>query len=252
MKKIILPIIIMLSSVAAMAQMTEKQIPYIEVTGSAEMEIDPDEIRMEVTIADFTYDKVSVKNGKETTTPMTVSIANAENALMSILKKEGIGKEQTLLKTSSKGGYYYNWGSWRYQYNNCVVKMEKKYEIIFKSYDQLNNVLQALPSGDEGIVSVDITSLKNKNEEQFRKQVKINAMKAAKDKAQYLLESIGSMVGKPIYVIEVNNDYAVPMYRAAAMSNMKMIADGGGNSEPTSQMQKIKLRYEIRAQFEIK
>ncbi len=244
MKKTIALAVILLSSVMTFAQTTEKQLPYIEVVGSAEMEIEPDEIHLEVTIAEFSYTKPQ-KIGSDK--KVSVSINKAETTLMDILKKEGIKKDQIFLKNTSKGYYYAEWNG----YKDYDVTMQKKYQVVFTSFAQLDRTLKALPSADEGIINVIITSTKNNNIEQYRKQVKIQAMKAAKEKAQYLLESIGNKIGNPVSIIEIDNDGGYTPY---LRSNMMMAKTGieEDSSEPNAQMQKIKLRYEIRAQFEIK
>jgi uncharacterized protein YggE len=245
MKKSIALVAILLSGMIAFAQTVEKQTPYIEVVGSAEMEVEPDEIHLEVTIAEYSYTKPQ-KIGSDK--KVSVSINKAETTLMDILKKEGIKKDQIFLKNTSKGYYYADWNG----YKDYDVKMQKKYEIVFTGFAQLDRTLKALPSADEGITNITITSTKNNNIEQYRKQVKIQAMKAAKDKAQYLLESIGNQVGNPVSIIEIDNDGGyTPYFR----SNVMMAKAGGvedAAEEPNAQMQKIKLKYQIRAQFEIK
>ncbi len=82
-------------------------------------------------------------------------------------------------------------------------------------------------------------------------------MKAAKDKAQYLLESVGSTIGKLIQVTELDEDDwgwyrpAVSAYSNASISQRSLNA-GGNDSGDDPSMQKIKLRYRIKARFEIK
>ncbi len=243
MKKLII-LAVLLSSMITFAQTAEKQVPYIEVVGSAEMEVEPDEIHLEVTVAEYSYTKTQ-KIGADK--KISVSINQAETTLMDILKKQGVKKEQIFLKSTLGGFYYPDWNG----YKDYDVTMQKKYQIVFTGFEQLDKTLKALPSADEGITNIIITSTKNKNIEQYRKQVKIQAMKAAKEKAQYLLESIGSTVGKPVSIIEIDIDGGyMPMYR----SNVVMMdkASAAGSYEPDAQMQKIQLKYQIRAQFEIK
>lgn len=218
---------------------------YIEVIGSAELEVEPDEIHLAVVIGNYS-EKYRTGASKE-----LLSLDAADKKFMDILANVGIDKSQIVLKdasTQNYWSYYIRYG--RYMEN---VRLEKQYEIILNEVSQLNNLLKELPGPQDGIVSVNVTELKNKNIAEHRKEAKIMAMKAAKEKASYLLESIGSKTGKPIYVKEVvddNND--VKLYRART-SNMLMKQESAfiEDSSEEPQMKKIKLRYEIEAKFEI-
>ena len=52
---------------------------------------------------------------------------------------------------------------------------------------------------------MNISELKNKNIAQYRKKVKIAALKAAEDKAKYLLASIGKQIGEIISYFSIYN-----------------------------------------------
>jgi uncharacterized protein YggE len=87
--------------------------------------------------------------------------------------------------------------------------------------------------------------------EEYRKQVKINAMMATKDKAGYLLSSIGEEVGSPI-LIQERETYDSP-YTISQRSLSSNVAFEAYNLNASDiGFKKIKLRYEIFAQFEIK
>lgn len=55
-------------------------------------------------------------------------------------------------------------------------------------------------------MDVNLSELKNKNIREYRKQTKIEAIKAAKEKAVYLLESVGNTTGQLIQVVELDDD----------------------------------------------
>ena len=221
------------------------EIPSIEVTGSAELEVEPDEVKLSVTVANYS-DRINSNftGGK-------VSVEEAEKKLMDILTKAGIDKKQIVLanaNTTNYWSYYIRYG--RYMDN---IRLEKKYEITLTDVKQLNNVLGQIPGPKEGIVNVAISELKNTEIEEYRKKVKIMAMKAAKDKASYLLESVGSKVGNPLYVLEMDEDTPAYDNSTRMLSNMlvkqEAAFDEGGMDD--TQMKKIKLRYRIKAKFAI-
>ena len=96
-----------------------------------------------------------------------------------------------------------------------------------------------------------ISELKNKNITEYRKQVKIEAMKAAKEKATYLLQSIGENIGRVITVIEMENNNSY-FRREQNMFSNTMLTDDSPISGTEENVKKIKLKYEIKVRFEIK
>lgn len=218
----------------------------IEVTGSAEMEIEPDEIHLEVVVGNFS-EKFKNGTGKE-----LLSLDAADKRFMDIIAKVGIDKSKITLKDAATTNYWSYYIRYRQYMEN--VRLEKRYDVVLNSADQLNSLLSELPGPQDGIVSVNITELKNKDIAEYRKQTKIMAMKAAKEKAKYLLESIGSRVGKPVYVQEIkDNGYDTNIFNP--QSNMLMRQEKAmsydSDAAEQTQMKKIKLRYEIGAKFEI-
>ena len=86
--------------------------------------------------------------------------------------------------------------------------------------------------------------------EDYRKEVKIKALQAAKAKAQYLCESIGEKVGQALLIKEIEDGgYRPPMMERTMMSNMAM--DAAPTANEGLDFQKIKIRYEMQAQFAI-
>lgn len=239
MKKIAILSAFMFFTIAGYAQTltVEPQTPHIEVIGSAEMEVEPDEIRVSVTVGNYTEKNIQ-----------KISLEAADKKFLDILSSLGIKKEQIILKDAATNSY------WSYSGNRSYenVRLQKRYEIILKSSAEVVNLLNKLPSPKEGIANVNISELKNKDIEQYRQQVKKNALRAAKDKARYLLQSVGDNVGKTIYVQELDEDgWNAPLMRQAMYSNMKMEAADSGIGADDIQMQKIKLKYRIKARFAI-
>ena len=82
-------------------------------------------------------------------------------------------------------------------------------------------------------------------------------MLAAKDKANDLLECIGQKIGKVIEVIEVpetvNQNYWYGYYNMQNLTSNCIVPQSSGESSSAgeSYVPAIKLRYEIKARFEI-
>ena len=81
-------------------------------------------------------------------------------------------------------------------------------------------------------------------------------MKAAKDKADYLLTAIGEQTGKPLVIREqVYTAYPSNIYGNTALQEVVVTGYGGDKArgfENEIAFTKIKIRYEIFAKFGIK
>ena len=82
---------------------------------------------------------------------------------------------------------------------------------------------------------------------------KIKAFQAAKDKAKYLLEGIGEQMGEALEIIEIDQSYSPqPVYSNMMVRSAKMDMSADAMPESTIDVQKIKVRYEMKASFRIK
>ena len=97
--------------------------------------------------------------------------------------------------------------------------------------------------------------------DEYKKQVKIDAIKAAQAKAEYLMNAIGSRAGKPVSVTENSGYVVVDEDRRAFRGNtftsypqMNSAYESGGSSEDNLNPlgnKTIKISYEINVEFEI-
>jgi uncharacterized protein YggE len=94
---------------------------------------------------------------------------------------------------------------------------------------------------------MNIGELNHSKMDEYKKQVKIDALKDAREKAQYLVESIGSVLGEVVTISEISDGYIRPMYSGAMMMKSAEMAP-----ESIDEVQNIKLEYQVRATFRIK
>jgi hypothetical protein len=124
---------------------------------------------------------------------------------------------------------------------------EKTYHIKLTSAQELekfHNKLQAVK-----VDYADISRVSHSDIEKLRVDLKIKALQAAKTKAEYLLKSIGSEIGKPLMV----RDWEVEQPQPFDNVMMKAQAyEGDASAEPQIGFRKIKLQAQITAQFEIR
>lgn len=218
------------STLQAQAPLYSK--PIIEVTGSAEMEIIPDEIYVSVTLREFMEERK-----KQT-------IDGIEKDFRSVLSKLNIDPKQLSLE-NVYGNYDYDYKTnKRGEFLNAKV-----YIIKFNNLEKYNQLVMSLDK--KGIESVHIQRTGHSKMEEYRRQVKIDALKAAKEKAEQMLQSINKRTGDIMLVRERDNNmgYYQPMLYRSNKAGMAMESDQSAQ-EPI-EMQKIKIRYEVEAHFVI-
>ena len=221
-------IIILLTIVAtsAFAQQIDTR-KFIEVTGSAEMNIQPDEVKLEIVIGD--NKKVGAKK-----------LDDVEKEFKAILSKNNINPESIEFDRASN---WYWWQYWRNrnQLNSMTVKVTlgSKTDIL-KLVKDLNK---------DWVSHIAIVDTDHKDLQRFRKDVKIQAIKAAKEKANYLLESVGEKIGSVLSVEEIPGMHADRFVNQAYLQSNVSVESVQSSS--IGNVAEIKLRYEIKVKFEI-
>ena len=223
----------------SMAQQTitiPDRVKKIEVTGSAEMEVVPDEIYVNFTLQEY-YNKTKKK----------ISIDFIQKDFLDRCAKAGITKDRISIQNMS--GFDQSSWYWRKRKNEQPDMMASTtYIIKFSNAGDIDKLVNTLD--DSATQNMFISKTSSSRMEEYRKEVKIKALQAAKAKAQYLCESIGEKVGAAIYIVEIGDQsYRPPMMEKMMMSNMAM--DASPTANEGIDFQKIKIRYEIQAQFAI-
>ncbi|MFN7313608.1 MAG: SIMPL domain-containing protein [Bacteroidota bacterium] len=230
MKKIAGTLMLMAMSVMPiLAQQNNQRTPIIEVTGSAELDIIPDEIYVSVTLREYMQEKKKQP------------IDAIEKEFKQVIERLKIDPKQVALE-----GVY---GSYDYDYKTNKrgeFLNAKTYIIKFGDLGKYNQLVMALDK--KGIENVYIQRTGHSKMEEYRRQVKVEALKAAKAKADLMLAALNKKTGDVLLIRERDNNMGYPMpYLRSNMVMEAKAADGGGN-EPV-EMQKIKIRYEVEAHF---
>ena len=220
----------------AIAQTTEDQpmVKKIEVYGEAEQEVTPDEIYFSITLKEYTDDDKK-----------KVGIDKLERDLYAAVKKIGVKEENFMIENVS--GYNYDW------YRKKKPQREeflasKKYVIKFSDLNQTNELLSGLDA--KGIQSTNVDRYEHSKIEQYRKDLKVKALKNAKEKAAYLLQGIDETLGGVLEIQEIDTREGQPpvYYQARSMAMASAEMD---DAPPEIDFQKIKLSFRVRAVFEI-
>ena len=209
----------------------------IEVFGSAEEEIVPDELYFAITLKEYLGDD-----------KRKVDIEKLERELYTAARKIGVEEED--FRINDIQSYNYDW----YRRNNRPQREEflasKKYTIKFEDLNGINELFAYLDP--KGIQSTNVERYDHSQREQYERDLKIKALQNAKDKAEYLLRGIDERLGGVLEVTEINTQTQPPtFYRDVAYARAELAQDQSAES-PSIEFQKIKFRYEVRAVFEIR
>lgn len=226
----------MLAAQNNFAQTGEKNFidqPYIEVTGTAEMEITPDLIYLDIQISE--NDSRTKEN-----------LANTEGRMKNRLKELGVDFSKDLTVKDLSSNYKDFW------LGKTDVVMSKDYQLIVHDAAMLQKILPALK--DLGISNIGISRFDHSMIEQFRKEIKINAIKAAKSKAEFLTAAIDQSIGKALYIQEINyGPYLSNLTSANANIQFSMKESNDYESyTPELNLNKIRMEYSIMVRFELK
>lgn len=204
--------------------------PTIDVIGTAKMQVVPDEIYIAITLKERTdrgnkqtvgMQEEELKKAltliKVPIDQLTLSAANADYIHVSFKKKEVVERTNYSLK----------------------VKDAKTAASVFEKLDSLN------------VENAYISHVDHSQIEELRKQVRVNAIKAAKEKADYLLEAIDEERGPAILVEEQANE-VVGIYANRQMIARDYIEQGSIDKIQNIQFKKITLEATIHVIFEIK
>ncbi len=207
----------------------------IEVTGTAETEVTPDIIYIGITLKEYFRDNNSKKK---------IEIEELERQLQTAVEQAGIPKENFTINNISS----YNW-PWEKKKNPDFLAT-KQYRIKVTDLSKWNQIMNAVDS--KGIQNTNIESYDHSKMETMKRDLKIQALKTAKDKATYLAEAVGERLGAALEIQEVNNSYYPQEMNVRMNQAMDKAMEEDGAAMPSIDFKKIKLNYQMRAVFELK
>jgi uncharacterized protein len=214
------------------AQNTE-EVRFIEVHGNAEMEVQPDEMMLSIAIQEY-FEEEFQKNKEPKDYKTKVPLDKIEDGLIKSLRKAGIEKED--IRVRGMGNY------WRQQGKEFLFSKQLEVKITdFSKVNQLSSLVDA-----KGIRSLNVGQMSHSDLETFRKQVKTDALKDAREKAGYLVESLGEELGEVLSITELNDGYSRPFLA----KNRMMAAEA--SYETVEEVQNITISYQVTARFRIK
>lgn len=244
MKKIILLNALLITGILLNAQTQLVSNPYpktINVTGSAEMNIVPDEIYVQADLREYK------KGGNK------IDLETIKANFLSACKSIGI--EDSLISIASYEGNNYNYWRWKRR-KDADMYASISYQVKFKDSKKMDELIGKLD--DEATANFRIVKTSHSRIQEFRKQLKIEAVKQAKQKGIYLTEAIGEKLGEAITINEPDENsvyyYAFNKDKASntALSQSKLYEGSSTNDNAAIDFKKIKLKYDVTILFALK
>lgn len=214
-----------------------EEAPYIEVTGIAEKEVIPDEIYIKIIIRERYINRAKV------------TIEEQEEKLKAAVKSIGIDLTNLFLSDANADYVKISW-----QKKDVLTK--KDYTLKVSNATSVGQVFQELEKLE--ITDASVLKVNHSKIDSLRKEVRIMAIKAAKEKADYLLKAIGEQTGKPLIVTEtpqpnIREEIArMPLRSSANFISIDDVPASNGNKVQEIQFQKIKLSSGVYVKFSIK
>ncbi|WP_443936616.1 SIMPL domain-containing protein [Pedobacter sp. MW01-1-1] len=203
----------------------------INVSGNAETEVTPDIIYISISLKEYLKDNNSKKK---------VEIADLESQLFNAVQKAGIAKENLTISNLN------SWNTQAEKKKNPDFLASKQYRLKVSDPNKFNEIIASIDP--KGIANTYIESYSYSKIESLKKELKIKALIAAKEKANYMVEALGEKLGGVLEIQDNEVNSIQPMYRNTLM---KAESDASGNQEEIN-FKKIKLNFVINVIFEIK
>ncbi|MEP7317326.1 MAG: SIMPL domain-containing protein [Panacibacter sp.] len=238
MKKMMTLLAATIIAAQAMAQEVKPVQRTISVSGSSQIEIVPDEIYVQVDLREY-----NKKNGDK------IDINSIKNNFLAACKSIGLtDKDVTVQSYQSYDNNY--WMIKKNKKQNPDLKASISYWVKVSKTEKLDELVDKMD--DEATQNFFIAKASYSKMDELKKEMKIAAVKAAKEKAIYLSEVIGEHIGEAVTIndpTEVNN-YPQPYYANTTMQR----AVAADVSEPALNVdfKKMKIQFEVSVVFALK
>ncbi|MBV9964019.1 MAG: SIMPL domain-containing protein [Parafilimonas sp.] len=240
MKKIFLALTATMCLIIANAQ-TDNTIRQrtINVNGHSELEITPDEIYIDIELREY-----NKKNGDK------IDIETIRNQFLSAVKSMNIADTDVVVQGYS--GWDGNY--WWYQKNkkkNPDMKAGITYEVKVKTVDDMDKLVDKLD--DEATQNFYISRTSHSNMDSIKKQLKIKAIKNAKEEAVSLASALGDNVGNALTINDPNesSNYPQPMV-FSLRGKVADVADQAASAPMNVDFKKIKIEMNVNVIFELR
>lgn len=227
MKKILFALIasVLLAPLAAQIQ----EPPYIEIQARAEKEVIPDQIYVMIALFE-------VQDGRK-----SIKLAEQETKLKAIVKNLGLPLSNlSLYNAQANYGNINMWGKKEVIDRKYYSLKVTNAETIGKLYEELNKIY---------INEAYIYKSEYSQKDSLLQDLRIEAMRKAKNQANVMTKAIGSKVGKPLIIREQQEYY--PIYERSNVMMTKGAYDDSSlaESEESMEFKPMKISLSVYVKF---
>lgn len=208
---------------------------YIEVKGFAEKNITPNQIYLKILINE--------KDIKGKTLP------EIEKSMVNKLEEIGIDIEKDFSIKDFVSNFEHYW------ILKTDILLIKEYQLIVHDAKSAGKVFLELEK--LGISNITIDKLEHSEIEKFKDEIRIEAIKSAKQKASDLTTAIGQETGRALYIYE-DSSYDIVSSLQGQLAGVMIRGKsslgiyGSKAPEPNIEFEKIRLEYNMTVRFELK
>lgn len=222
MKKIASIIILLLLGVTGLMAQTGTTPPYIEVSGSATINIVPDRITVEIGMEEYYKQRMFGDS-------ILIKLGDIEKSVRRTLNQAGVPDSQIFVS---------DMGNHRNRDIATTFLMAKRLAAIVNDFSQIEAISRNLDRN--GMTSFNIVKTDNSQMEKYNREGLKAALDAARLKAQFIAENEGLQLSLPYEIIETTNELC-------AYSTVSNVAyDGGSGME---NMRRIPRRYSVKVRY---
>ena len=228
MKKIWLLAFAAMVSLTAFAQENVGPYPsFVQVQGTAEREIVPDEIYLSITI-------------NERDSKGKITVEQQQRDMLTALRRQGIDVDKQLKMVDLTSSYF----------KKRTAVATAQYQLKLGSSAEVAKAWQALDA--LGISQVNVEKVSHSQLAQYKAEVRTEAMRAARENARSLAEAIGQRIGKCFYIYDSNSGIMPKFYAANTMmraAGMMDAAEAAVEDKEAFEFRTLKLQYHEQAKF---
>jgi len=228
MKKSILILTVLITSLGYLNAQETKQMPMINVSGEGKIKVTPDQavILISIETKGSKVAEVKTENDKKM------------DAILKFIKKSNIAKEDFQTQRVSLNPNY------DYDKKKHSYIATQSLQILLKDLSKYDVLMEGLV--DEGINRIDNVEFKSSKLSQFQSEARKLAMKDAKGKAEDFASVLNQKVGKA-FLISDNSQVYMPQPRMYAMKTMAM--DGAEAPRETLAVGEIEITANVTVGF---
>ena len=229
---------LMTMGVLAQAPVSNPYPKTITVNGSAQMEVVPDEIYVIVDLKE--YEKKG--SGK-------IGLDKIKSDFLNYCRS--IGLPDSVITIASYDGDIGNpWVRRRKKKEELLASIS--YQIKFTNSRKMDELVEKLD--DAATQNFQIARTSHSKMQEFRKQLKIQAIKAAKEKAGYLAAAIDEQVAVAVTITEPNDLVVTPYENRMVQYNLSVRYNKRADDEAEAgvDFRKITLKFEVNVVFALK